>query len=166
MNRTIITAIGTDRPGLVDKISSIIHQNNGNIENSKMIKINDQFAMIIDFSYLENIEVIKNDLNEIKELDITYKTIQNSDTSNKQNKKYLINGADNQGIVNRISNFFSNNNINIIEVNTFLESAPITGAPLFNMVIMINYNKSNNISEIDSKLNNLCEDLNLDINIL
>jgi len=166
MNRTIITAIGTDRPGLVDKISSIIHQNNGNIENSKMIKINDQFAMIIDFSYLENIEVIKNDLNEIKELDITYKTIQNSDTSNKQNKKYLINGADNQGIVNRISNFFSNNNINIIEVNTFLESAPITGTPLFNMEIMINYNNSNNISEINSKLNNLCEDLNLDIKIL
>ena len=33
MNRTIITAIGTDRPGLVDKISSIIHRNNGNIEN-------------------------------------------------------------------------------------------------------------------------------------
>ena len=90
MNRTIITAIGTDRPGLVDKISLIIHQNNGNIQNSKMIKINDQFAMIIDFSYLENIDVIKNDLNEIKELDITYKTIQNSDTSNKQNKKYLI----------------------------------------------------------------------------
>ena len=166
MNRTIITAIGTDRPGLVDKISLIIHQNNGNIENSKMIKINDQFAMIIDFSYLENIDVIKNDLNEIKELDITYKTIQNSDTSNKQNKKYLIKGADNQGIVNGISNFFSNNNINIIEVNTFLESAPITGAPLFNMEIMINYNKSNNISEIDGKLNNLCEDLNLDIKIL
>ena len=166
MNRTIITAIGTDRPGLVDKISSIIHRNNGNIENSKMIKINDQFAMIIDFSYLENIDVIKNDLNEIKELDITYKTIQNSDTSNKQNKKYLIKGADNQGIVNGISNFFSNNNINIIEVNTFLESAPITGAPLFNMVIMINYNNSNNIPEIDSKLNNLCEDLNLDIKIL
>ena len=137
MNRTIITAIGIDRPGLVDKISSIIRQNNGNIENSKMIKINDQFAMIIDFSYLDNINVIKNDLNEIKELDITYKTIQNSDTSNKQNKKYLIKGADDQGIVNGISNFFSNNNINIIEINTFLESAPITGAPLFNMEIMI-----------------------------
>ena len=166
MNRTIITAIGIDRPGLVDKISSIISQNNGNIENSKMIKIDDQFAMIIDFSYLKNIDLIKNDLNKIKELDITYKNIQNSDTSNKKNKKYLIKGADDQGIVNGISNFFSSNNINILEVNTFLESAPITGAPLFNMEIMINYNKSNDICKIDRKLKNLCENLNLDIKIL
>ena len=166
MNRTIITAIGIDKPGLVDEISSIISQHNGNIENSKMIKIDNQFAMIIDFSCLKNIDAIKNNLNEIRELDITYKTIQNSDTSNNQNKKYLIKGVDDQGIVNGISNFFSNNNINIIEVNTFLESAPITGAPLFNMEIMINYNKSNDISEIDSRLKNLCEDLNLDIKIL
>ena len=49
MNRIIITAIGRDRPGLVNKITSIINNNDGNIENSKMIKIDDQFAIIINF---------------------------------------------------------------------------------------------------------------------
>ena len=38
MNRIIITAIGIDKPGLVDQISSIINDNDGNIENSKMVK--------------------------------------------------------------------------------------------------------------------------------
>ena len=54
MKRIIITAIGKDAPGLVNKITSIINQNNGNIENSKMIKIKNQFAMIIDFCSTKN----------------------------------------------------------------------------------------------------------------
>jgi glycine cleavage system transcriptional repressor len=166
MNRIIITAIGVDKPGLVDKISFIISQNDGNIENSKMIKIDNQFAMIIDFSCIKNLDSIKADLDKIKELQITYKPVKDSDDSYKYFKKYLIKGADNQGIVNKVSSFFSNQDINIIEVNTFLESAPITGTPLFNMEIIINYNNSNNITDIDSKLISLCDNLNLDIKIL
>ena len=50
MNKILITAIGIDRPGLVNRITSTINDNNGNIDNSKMIKINNQFAIIIDFS--------------------------------------------------------------------------------------------------------------------
>tara|TARA_B110000263_G_C14958441_1_gene351400 strand:+ start:69 stop:569 length:501 start_codon:yes stop_codon:yes gene_type:complete len=166
MNRIIITAIGTDKPGLVDKMSSIINQNNGNIENSKMIKIDDQFAMIIDFSCIKNLDSIKRELEKIKELEVTYKFAQDLDNSLKHSKQYLIKGADDQGIVNKVSKIFSNHDINIIEVNTFLESAPITGTPLFNMEIIISYNNSKDISDIDSKLISLCENLNLDIKLL
>ena len=73
-------------------------------------------------------------------------------------KKYILKGADDQGIVNKVSNFFSNYNLNIIEVNTFLESAPITGSPLFNMEVTISYNNSNNIDEINCDLNNTLYD--------
>ena len=166
MNRVIITAIGVDKPGLVDEISSIINQNNGNIENSKMIKIDDQFAMIIDFSSIENINIITTKLKKIKNLEITYKTTQNLKSSKKDYKKYLIKGDDDQGIVNKVSNLLSENNLNIIELNTFIEPAPITGAPLFNMEIMISENQKNEVNNVDSKLISLCENLNLDIKIL
>ena len=73
MNRIIITAIGVDKPGLVDQISSIIKENNGNIENSKMIKIENQFAMIIDFLSSNDLDTIKTKLQYIEELEITYK---------------------------------------------------------------------------------------------
>ena len=166
MNKIIITAIGSDKPGLVDKISSIINQNEGNIENSKMIKVCNQFAMIIDFSCLHNIDIIKTDLKKIKDLEVTYKSIDSSDTSKKYYKKYVIKGVDDQGIVNKVSKFFSSHNINIIEIDTFLESAPITGAPLFNMKITISHNQSNDIPNIESELINLCDNLNLDTKIL
>jgi len=162
MNRIIITAIGVDKPGLVDQISSIIKENNGNIENSKMIKIENQFAMIIDFLSSNDLDTIKTKLQYIEELEITYKLAEISKENNITNK-YIITGADNQGIVNRVSNFFSKRNINIIEVNTYVELAPTTGSPLFNMEITITYNDNHNIDELYSKLSNLCENLNLDI---
>ena len=74
MNRIIITAIGIDRPGLVNKITSIINQNKGNIENSKMIKIDNQFAIIMDFKTIEDIDIIKTELKSIKDLEIYYKS--------------------------------------------------------------------------------------------
>ena len=162
MNRIIITAIGADKPGLVDQISSIINDNDGNIENSKMIKIENQFAMIIDFHSSKDLDIIKTNLQHIEELEITYKLAEISKENNKTNK-YIISGADNQGIINRVSNFFSKRNINIVEVNTNIELAPITGSPLFNMKITFTYNDSHNIDELYSKLSNLCENLNLDI---
>ena len=162
MNRIIITAIGVDKPGLVDQISSIINDNDGNIENSKMIKIENQFAMIIDFLSSNDLDTIKTNLQYIEELEITYKLAEISKENNKTNK-YIITGADNQGIINRVSNFFSKRNINIVEVNTNIELAPITGSPLFNMKITVTYNDSHNIDDLYSKLSNLCENLNLDI---
>ena len=99
-------------------------------------------------------------MNEIRELDITYKTIQNSDTSNNQNKKYLIKGVDDQGIVNKISEFFSNENMNITEVETFIEQAPITGSPLFNMKITVDCKNAINTDELNQKIS-----INIKINI-
>tara|TARA_Y100000768_G_scaffold113681_1_gene83828 strand:- start:124 stop:621 length:498 start_codon:yes stop_codon:yes gene_type:complete len=164
MNRIIITAIGIDKPGLVDQISSIINDNDGNIENSKMIKIENQFAMIIDFYCSKNLDVIKTKLENIEELEVTYKLAEILKDYNKTNQ-YLISGADNQGIIKKISNFLSKNNINIIEVNTFVQLAPVTGSPLFNMEITISYNDNHDIDDIYYKLSNLCENLNLDITI-
>ena len=165
MNRIIITAIGIDKPGLVDEISSIINDNNGNIENSKMIKIDNQFAMIIDFYCSNNLDTIKTKLEKIKNLDITYKSTLQSDKKYKS-KQYVIKGADNQGIVKKISNFFSYNDINITEINTYIELGAVTGTPLFNMEIIISYNDLHDIGKIESNLKNLCENRNLDIKIL
>ena len=166
MKNLIITAVGTDKPGLVNKITSIINENNGNIDNSKMIKIKDQFAMIIDFYLSSNLNEIKNQFSKIKDLKISYMEIKKPDSSKNNIKTYLIKGADDQGIINKISEYLSNKNINIIEVDTFINAAPITGAPLFNLKITIENNQLINFNELNVKLTNICDNLNLDIKLL
>ena len=162
MNRIIITAIGKDRPGLVNKITSIINSNNGNIENSKMIKIDDQFAIIINFSLSGDILDIEAELNDIKKLSFFCKKTNEDHMTRKIDKNYLIKGADDQGIIDRISNYFKDKNINITEMETFIESAPITGAPLFNMSINIKINESDS-EKIKYDLLDICKNLNLDL---
>ena len=167
MNKIIITAIGTDKPGLVNKITSIINDNNGNIDNSKMIKIEDQFAMIIEFSTSNKRIDIESKLNAIQDLKIYSKLVKDYDLLKKSTKTYLMIGADDQGIVNTISEYLEKNNINITEVDTFIEQAPTTGAPLFNMRVVIEYNKKSiDIHKITKEIINLCEGLNLDAKLL
>lgn len=163
MNRIIITAIGVDRPGLVNKITSIINKNNGNIENSKMIKIDNQFAIIMEFLTIENIEGIKESLKAINDLEIYYKSAKSTKNIEKPISKYLIKGADDQGIVKTISNYFKGQNLNITELDTFIESAPITGSPLFNLKITVEHNSSINLDKVKKELEQICEQLNLNL---
>mgnify|MGYP006089221733 FL=1 len=162
MNRIIITAIGKDRPGLVNKITSIISNNNGNIENSKMIKIDDQFAIIINFSLSGDTSNIESELDLIKKLSFFTKKTGRSESLNKIDKNYLIKGADDQGIIDTISNYFRDNEINITEINTFVESAPTTGSPLFNMEISIESN-TDRLEKIKLDLLDIFKKMNLNL---
>ena len=166
MKKIIITAIGKDSPGLVNKITSVINHNNGNIENSKMIKIKNQFALILDFYLAENLDSIKSELENIKGLNIFYQLAKDSDDVETTSRTYFIKGSDDQGIVNKISEFFSNENMNISEVETFIEQAPITGSPLFNMKITVDCKNDTNTDELNQKISMICNDLNLDVILL
>src|SRR5687768_17574553 len=47
MDHAILTAIGTDRPGIVDELSQYIFDRGGNIEDSRMVNLRGQFAMMV-----------------------------------------------------------------------------------------------------------------------
>ena len=167
MDKILITAIGTDRPGLVNKITSTINDNNGNIDNSKMIKINDQFAIIVDFSLLKgDVTNIIDKLKRIKDLNLSYKKIKTDNPKNRTAKTYLMKGADDQGIINTVSEYFKNKQVNIIEIDTFIEMAPITAAPLFNMKITIDSNNASDLNQMTEEISQICKNLNLDIHLL
>ena len=109
-SKLIISANGIDRKGIVSEISSIISQNNGNIETSKMIGLETEFALLvlIDIDN-DKIESLRNNLNQITSLSFKFIETQ-SNTNNQFNNRYhlYINGADNEGIVHAFSKFLSN----------------------------------------------------------
>ena len=47
MNSLIISAVGSDRPGIVSEISGVITRHGGNVEESRMSRMGSDFAMII-----------------------------------------------------------------------------------------------------------------------
>ena len=166
-SKLIISANGIDRKGIVSEISSIISQNNGNIETSKMIGLETEFALLVLID-IENdkIESLRNNLNQITSLSFKFIETQ-SNTNNQFNNRYhlYINGADNEGIVHAFSKFLSSIDINIDEVSTKIENAPMSATPLFMMDIVIGSKTKLDIGDVSNNLNEIATKLGIDVSL-
>ena len=140
-NKLIISASGLDRNGIVSEISSIINNYNANIETSRMVRLGEQFTTLIlihiDSKYIGN---LKFDLENIKNLNIETISTKSADKQTSNYFQLFINGADNEGIVYAFSKYFEEKSVNIEEVNTSIENAPMSASPLFMMHLIISSN--------------------------
>ena len=164
--KLIIAASGPDRKGIVSEISSIINQCNGNIETSRMIRLEEQFSILILIK-IENkkIENLKDELKKIENLKVDTNPTISINKTYKNRFHLYINGADNEGIVYSFSNYFSKLNVNIEEVTTSIKNAPISATPLFMMDLVITTSEELNESEIIKDLNELSERLGVEVNL-
>ena len=168
MEKIIINAFGNDKPGLVFKISKIVLSLNGNIENSKMMQLESDFTimMLVQISN-ENIKKLKNKLNEIKELNISY-----SHTNKKQNNinyinySFSISVADNEGIIYLYTELFKKKNINIESMETEINHAPISGFPIFNLKSILNIPEDLDFSIIKKELKNIAQENNIEYKLV
>ena len=133
MKKIIIYAKGNDRPGIISEISKEIISCNGNIETSKMIKLEAYFNILALVEIDESqISFLEKKLNNIEELSIEINDTRSSEKNKNNNLFYFrLKGADNEGIVYLFTNYFYNNKINILDLETEIINAPITGQPLF-----------------------------------
>ena len=165
--KLIITANGPDRKGIVSEISSIIGYHNCNIETSKMVRLENEFSMLI---LIEAEKTAKKslylDLKKIKDLKFEIiETKKNHDIIYENKFHLYINGADNEGIVYQFSNYLSKMNINIEEINTDIKNAPVSATPLFMMDVIIGSRKKINERKIIIELNKIAEKLGVEVEL-
>jgi glycine cleavage system transcriptional repressor len=166
----VLTAIGSDRPGLVDEISAFLSMRNINIEDSRMAVLGGEFAVIMLISGGEN--VIDKIPNEIAELEIsTGLGIQTKRTVAPGARKVgpsllhklTTTSMDHPGIVHQITNLLRKHSINIESLETYVSNAPLSGAPIFNMNGILNIPSDVKISKLRKELEDLGDRLNVDI---
>lgn len=163
-NKIIISASGPDRKGIVSEISSIINNYNGNIEISRMIRLEEQFSILILIEIeIENIKSLKNKLKKIKNLDINTTETNASNKSYKNKFHLYINGADNEGIIYSFSNYLTKLNINIEEINTNIKNAPMSATPLFMMDLIVTTLEDVNQKKILENLNEISKKLGVEV---
>ena len=165
-DKLIISASGPDRKGIVSEISSIINQFNGNIETSRMIRLEEQFSILILIE-IENINTknLKNKIESIENLKVDINTTSSLNKEYKNKFHLYINGADNEGIVYSFSNYFSKLNINIEEVSTSIKNAPVSATPLFMMDLIITTSEEINENKIIKDKNKISEKLGVEVNL-
>ena len=174
MNSLIISAVGSDRPGIVSEISGVITSHGGNIEKSRMTRLGSDFTIImlvmVDSKWEESLVVA---LQAIKDLSITTKgsepntviTGENSQVTSGENFQISLSGADNEGIVKVLSKYLAGKSINILEMETHISNAPVTGTPLFNLNAITSTPVNSNISDIQSDLNQIAQKMGIEITV-
>ena len=174
MNSLIITAVGPDRKGIVSEISGVISSHGGNIEKSRMTRLGSDFTIImlvtIDSKWKESLLVA---LQAIKEISITTKgtepntviTGENYQVAADENCQISLSGADNEGIVKVLSKYLVGKSINILEMETHITNAPVTGTPLFNLLALITIPDNTDRAEFQSDLTLIAQKLGVDIRV-
>ena len=166
MKNIIITAIGSDRPGIVSEISGVITSHGGNVEESRMSRLGSDFAIIILVSvapdWVESLELALQSINEL--------TIISKPTKTQKARKGIqcqidLSGADNEGIVKVLSKYLAGKSINILDMQTYISNAPVTGTPLFNLKAIIAIPENLNKTNIQSNLNQIAQKLGVEITV-
>ena len=164
MNSLIISSIGPDRPGIVSELSSIITSHGGNVEESRMNRLGSYFAIIMLVSvtpdWQESLEVA---LQAINDLTIITKSTTTQAANEDIQFQIDLSGADNEGIVKVLSKYLAGKSINILEMETHISNAPVTGTPLFNLLAIITIPDNRDLAEIQSDLTLIAQKLGVEI---
>jgi len=163
----VLSAIGTDRPGVVKDISRVILDCGGNIEESRMTSLGAEFAVLMlisgNWHTPQKLEKALANLEKTHELVINLKK-----TGDRQgNEDCIPYGVDvvcldQPGIVFHLSEFFAARNIEICDLATRRYAAPHTGAPMFSVQMTVSIPGSAPIGQLRDDFHDLCEQLNLD----
>ena len=166
MIKIIVSAIGSDRPGIVAELTEIIISYGGNIEESKMTRLGSDFVMIILIS-IEEItqESLIKSIQKIKGLSISAKKTDSKAVITDEHCQITLNGADNEGIVNVLSKYLANRAMNILDMETTISNAPVTGTPLFNLITITSIPDNINIEKIKSDLTKIALNLGVEITV-
>lgn len=163
----VLTAVGEDRPGLVDALSSALLENALNIEDSRMSVLGGEFAIMLLVSgstdAINKIQQQKDQLEAALKLNLLIKP-----TRKKASKQGLIPyhirviGMDHPGIVHRLARFLSQYNINIEDLDTESYPAPHTGTPMFAVNMVVEIPSDIAIRKLRDEFISLCDERNLD----
>jgi len=169
-NHLILTAVGPDRVGLVEKIAQFIARHNCNIEDSKMAVFCGEFAVIVLISGESGeLKKIAGDYREIEAetgLKISIKTpAMRAAAQSFLPYKLTASCMDHPGIVYKISNLLSNLGINIESMETKTYSAPISGTPIFQLEADLAVPTRTNINHLRERFHEIQREENIDIDL-
>ena len=166
--RTVLTAIGEDRPGLVEEVSEFVFARGGSIEDSRMANLHGQFAIVMLIGGAqEAIDRIAADLDALDErtsIHARLTPVPETGAAATPRLPYRLTGRalDQAGLVHQVANVLRTHGVNIESLDTTLEAAPVTGAPVFAMELVIAVPSDTPVQRLRDELARVCDELNID----
>lgn len=171
MSQLVITAVGSDRPGLVDAFTGFLHDAGANIADSRMINLRGQFAIMIlieadDEQVIRRVAIDAVDAGNEVGMEVRVagdKSLEN----HMQGQPYCVKvfAMDQPGIVHRVTHLLHHLKVNIEELQTRLSAGSYSGTPLFTMNMLITIPREVAVKQVREDLETLCDELNCDVDV-
>lgn len=163
----VLTAVGGDRPGLVERISTLIHGAGANLEDSRMAILGGEFALILlfagDAAAVSRVGAGAQDVASSLGLEISLKaTAPRTATTDYLPYRLRVSGVDRPGIVAHVSALLARRGVNVAALDSRLGYAPLSGTPLFYLRARLQVPSALTLASLRGDLAKLCEEENLD----
>lgn len=163
----VISAIGKDRPAILQDLSRAIRDNSCNVVESRMTLLGSDFAILLlisgNWNTITRLEAQLPRLCEQLELSLACRR-----TGEREPRRDLIPYAidavcvDQPGIVFNLADFFTEREIVIADLSTRSYQAANTGAPMFAVQMAVNIPAGIQVAALREDFMEFCDQLNLD----
>lgn len=165
----IITFIGDDRPGLVEELSRTIENNNGNWHESRLSQLGGKFAGLVLVSLPEESGAgLEEELKALSASGLSVRVTPTSATAPPASGRSVtlnVLGPDRLGIVKEISHALAQRRINVVEMDSEVGSAAMSGEALFKARIDVVVPEATDMGDLQDALDDIAEHMTLDIDI-
>jgi len=162
-----ISAIGGDRTGLVYDLTRVVVDCGGNVLESRMTALGNEFAMLLLVSgNWHTLAKLEGELQKLGES--SGMTISARRTEVRAPRPDVVNYTvdvvclDQPGVLHNLAGFFSSRGVDIGDISTRTYSAAHTGAPMFSVYMVVHVPTRIHIAALREEFMDLCDNLNLD----
>ena len=164
----VLTIIGDDKPGLVERLSDTISRHNGNWLESNMSHLAGKFAGIlrvsVDDAHADALVQDLQSLSSILKL-VVEKVSVGEPTPRQRTLRLTLVGNDRPGIVKEISRALAVQHVNVEELSSHISTAPMSGEALFNAQAVLKVPVQLSIEDLQAQLERLADDLIVEIGL-
>ena len=165
-----LTIISDDRPGIIEKVATVIASHGGNWLESNMSRLAGKFAgiLLVRVKKKEQSKLLQ-ELGELgaKGIKIIAEPTTETDQGLGEHLLLTLVGNDRPGIIGELSSILTRLDVNVEELCTNCEDAPMSSETLFKASAVISFlNSSIQKEELQYELESLSDDLIVELEAL
>ena len=168
MATLVLSAIGDDRPGLVDVLAATVADHEGNWDRSQLAQLAGTFAGVVVVTVPdEQVDALSRALAELHELlDVR---ITDASTAEPEDVGTLLElhlvGQDRPGIVREVAGALARRDVSIEELETWTTSAPMSGEQLFEAGALLRLPGHADVGALRAALEDIANELMVDLDV-
>jgi glycine cleavage system regulatory protein len=169
----VLTVIGPDRPGLVESIASVVAHHGGNWVESRMARLGGHFAgiLLVDVA-ADRREALAVALRNLTGRDLQLVLVEHAEPGGgggvpagaaSATLTFTLLGHDRPGVVRDVSRLLAQRGVNVVDLETDVTSAPMSGEPLFRARVEVSVPAGQDVGPLRQDLERAGESLGMDV---